>query len=516
VVTHPHLPAYPLLFAHLGQDVPVAMGAADDLESLVTQLARLPVETEWVEFKANNVDPVEIGEYISALANSTVLAARAVGYLVWGVKDHDHALIGTSFDPDRRKVGDEDLVNWLSRMLSPPVHFQFRKGTTSSGQKLVVLEVDASTDRPVAFKNVVYIRIGSYKKKIKDHPEHERRLWRAFETRSFETGLAAHGLGPDDVISLIDYPSYFELLGLPLPEGRGGILERFVADNIVEKSDDGAYGITNLGAVLFAKTLDAFPGLRRKVPRVVQYRGFSRVETIREQQGARGYASGFEGLISFLNGLLPENEIIGQALRTSAPLYPELAIRELMANALIHQDFSMGGTGPLIELFEDRLEIANPGTPLIEPARFIDSPPQSRNEALAAMLRRIGVCEERGSGWDKVCFEIEYHQLPPPLIEVTERHTRVTLFAPRALTRMDKSDRVRALYQHACLRYVNRQPMTNTSVRQRFGIESQNSALASRLIREAVDAGAVFPYDAEAGPRSLRYVPFWATSGASS
>lgn len=483
---------------------------AGSVRGLVAELVQLPREAEWVEFKENNDDPVAIGEYISALANSAVLEDRVRSYLVWGVRNSDHAVVGTRVDPAGQKVGNEDLKNWLSRLLTPRVHFEFRTGTSEAGERLVVLEVNAASGRPVAFQGNEFIRVGSYKKKLKDHPEHERLLWRSFETRSFETGLAAQELVADDVISLIDYPSYFELLKRPLPEGRTGIINALVADRLVSRADDGSLGVTNLGAVLFAKDLDRFPGLSRKAPRVIQYKGASRVETIREQVGQRGYAPGFGGLVSFLNGLLPENEIIGQALRRSEPLFPELAIRELVANALIHQDFVMTGTGPTIELFEDRLEITNPGVPLVEPSRFIDSPPESRNEALAAMLRRIGVCEERGSGWDKVCAEVEFHQLPPPLVEVTDRHTRATLFAPRALTKMDKNDRIRAIYQHACLKYVNRQPMTNTTVRERFGIEDRNAATASRLIKEAVKAGVITPYDADAGPRTMRYLPHWA------
>ena len=99
-------------------------------------------------------------------------------------------------------------------------------------------------------------------------------------------------------------------------------------------------------------------------------------------------------------------------------------------------------------------------------------------------MRRIGICEERGSGWDKVVFQSEIYQLPAPLAEVADDHTRVVLFAPRPLSSMDRVERVLAAYLHACLRYVNREYLTNTSVRQRFGIEARNSAKASRLIAD--------------------------------
>lgn len=181
-----------------------------------------------------------------------------------------------------------------------------------------------------------------------------------------------------------------------------------------------------------------------------------------------------------------------------------------MANALIHQDLTITGAGPMIEIFDDRLEITNPGVPLLDPLRFIDLAPRSRNEFVGAEMRRIGVAEERGSGWDKVAFEVEFHQLPPASVEVKDEQTRVTLFAPQKLTSMDKPQRVLAVYQHACLRYVSNEPTNNASIRERFGIAERNKATASRIIREAVDEELVVPYDPAAGPRVMRYVPFWA------
>ena len=66
-------------------------------------------------------------------------------------------------------------------------------------------------------------------------------------------------------------------------------------------------------------------------------------------------------MVGYINGLLPTNEVIGQALRRTVPMFPELAVRELVANALIHQDFSVTGAGPMVEIFADRIEITNPG-----------------------------------------------------------------------------------------------------------------------------------------------------------
>lgn len=192
-------------------------------------------------------------------------------------------------------------------------------------------------------------------------------------------------------------------------------------------------------------------------------------------------------------------------------MFPELAVRELVANALIHQDFFVTGAGPTVEIFEDRIEITNPGEPLVDTQRFVDTPPRSRNEALASLMRRFRVCEERGSGIDKVVFQVELFQLPAPLFETAENSTRTVLFSHKPLSAMDRADRIRACYLHACLRYVTRQPMTNGSLRQRLGIADQNIAVASRLLGEAVDTGFIVVADPQAGTRNRSYLPFWAT-----
>jgi ATP-dependent DNA helicase RecG len=131
---------------------------------------------------------------------------------------------------------------------------------------------------------------------------------------------------------------------------------------------------------------------------------------------------------------LPANEVMEQALRKSVPVFPEVAVRELTANALIHQDFFVTGTGPMVEVFDDRIEITNPGEPLVDTQRFVDTPPKSRNESLASLMRRVRICEERGSGIDKVASQVEVFKLPAPLFERPEGFTRVVLFAHKPLT----------------------------------------------------------------------------------
>lgn len=485
----------------------------DHLTDLIRDLCALPNETEWVEFKTNNCHPDEIGKYVSALSNSAVLADQQFGYLVWGVENVTHEIVGTSFDPRKERIGVEELENWLLHLLTPEVSLRFDERTIG-GRRVVLLRVGRAFNQPVRFKGQEFIRVGSYRKKLADHSAKERALWQAFERTPFEDVVAADGIAASDALQLLDYPSYFRLLQRPLPEGRQSILDALAGDHLVRNAGAGRWDITNLGAILFATRLEDFPSVRRKPLRIILYDGTSRVSTIREPHNepfiVSGYASGFEEVIDYIVGLMPSNEVIQNALRRDVPMYPVLAVRELIANALIHQDLSLTGAGPTVEIFKDRLEVTNPGTPLIETDRFLDKPPRSRNEKLAALMRRIGICEERGSGVDKIVWQTELYQFPAPMFEATGEATRAVLFAHRPLARMEREDRVRACYLHACLRYVNREYMTNTTIRERFGIEPHNSAAASRFIREAVGTGLIKPYDEDAAKKLMKYVPFWA------
>jgi len=480
------------------------------LDTLLLSLLALPRECEWVEFKQNNDNPEEIGEDTSALSNAAALHGKDTAYLVWGIEDGSHQVVGTTARPRLRKIGNEELENWLAHNLSPRIDFRFSEWE-HSGHPMVLLQIQPATASPVAFKGTEWIRVGGVKKKLKEHPGKEKDLWLVLARRPFEAGVAAPDIKGDDVLAQLDYPKYFELSGLSLPANRSGILDRLAVDRLVVPKGGDRFDLTNLGAILFAKQLSQFASLGRKTFRVVRYRGNSRVQTEHEKVEARGYAAGFEGLAGYVNDQLPRNEVMGQALRREVRLYPERAIRELVANAMIHQDFAISGTGPMVEIFDDRLEVSNPGLPLIDPLRFIDHSPRSRNELLADTMRRLGICEERGSGFDKVIFDIEFFQLPPPDIRLDTTHTRVVLFAQQDLGKMDKRDRVRACYQHCCLLFVSNRAMTNATLRERFRIPEPDYPVASRIIRDTIQAELIKPEDPTSkSKKHARYIPFWA------
>lgn len=478
------------------------------LISLINDLVKQPSESEWLEFKLNYHSAEEIGERISALANGACLHNQTFGYLIFGVEDKTHKILGTTFKAKTHKKGSENLESWLINRLDPKIDFRVYQFEYEDSKLISLYAIPSAANRPVSFLHNPYIRISSYTRKLSEFPEKEAKIWRKAPFKPLESAIAMQRLTSSEVINLLNSQSYFELIKMPYPKTQDVVIERFISEKFIRKSKD-LYDITKLGALLLAKNLEDFEEIGRKAVRVIVYKGKNKVETVREQIGKRGYAVGFDGLIEWINGQLPANEEIGRAFRKETRMYPEIAIRELVANALIHQDFEEKGF-PMIEIFSDRIEISNPGIPLITPQRFIDEY-ISRNEKLADVLRRFGICEEKGSGIDKVIFYNEVYQLPAVDFIVSEKRTRVTMFSYKDLNSLDKKDKVRACYQHACLRYVSNDIMTNQSLRERFQIEEQNSAIASRIIKDTIIEGVIKDDDPSSNSRKYKkYIPFWA------
>jgi len=321
--------------------------------------------------------------------------------------------------------------------------------------------------------------------------------------------ISMQGLDAQKVVELLDTQAFFSLLKLPYPTNQAGVIGRLVHERLV-KEQDGHYAIIRLGALLLAKNLSAFPELSRRAPRVVVYKGNSKLDTILDRSGARGYAVGFQSRVKFIMAQLPQNEVIEDALRKEMKLLPEITIRELFANAIIHQDFSVSGIPIMVEIYSNRVEISNPGEPVMPVERFIDGW-QSRNEDLAELMRRMGICEAKSSGIDNVISAVEHYQLPAPRFRADCNRTTVTIFGHKEFEDMDRDDRIRACYQHCALKWVMSENMTNQSLRERFRLTESKSAIVSQIIAHAIDAGAI-KLDVKVGAsrKYARYLPFWA------
>jgi predicted HTH transcriptional regulator len=453
-------------------------------------------EHQHLEFKEAKVqyDYRKLCQYCVAIAN------EGGGFLILGISDKAPRLV----------VGTKACAN---------VAGQAQKLFETLGFRVDVDEVIHPEGRVVVFeipprpRGTAYHLDGAYLMRSGEAlvPMSEDQLRRVFAEGKpdWAEEHTKSGLPPQDLIDLLDTQAFFELLKLPYPTERAGVIERLERERIVD-AIGGAYSIRRLGALLLAKRLEDFPELQRKAPRVVVYTGTTKLDTRLDQVGVKGYAVGFQGLVRFVMAQLPQNEVIKNALRAEVKLVPEPAIRELVANALIHQDLTITGASVMIEIYSNRIEISNPGEPIVPVERFIDGY-QSRNERLTGLMRRMGVCEEKSSGIDRVVHTAEVCQLPAPDFRVANSRTLVIIYGPRKFEDMDRDDRVRACYQHCALKWVVSERMTNQTLRDRFGLPEGKSALVSQVIAATIESGLVKADEAVGGSRKFaRYLPFWA------
>lgn len=462
----------------------------------------VPTETETLEFKEakQQFDSTKLLKYCVALAN------ERGGYIVLGVTDKR----------PRKVVGSlawstaEDLNKIKAYIVEK---LRFRVDATElqhpDGRVLVFEVPTRPVGQPLAFDGAYLMRAGE--DLVPMTPDVLKSIF-AEDQQDWFSQSAQCNTSPDNVIALLDTQTYFELLEIPYPTSRDAVLERLQSQYLIKQTAQG-WTITNLAAILLAKKLDSFsPALARKAPRIVIYEGINKLQTRVEKTDNRGYAVGFDGLVDFVHSAAPQNRFIEEVVREEVKMFPKQALRELIANALVHQDFLVTGTSVMIEMYSDRIEISNPGIPPIKVERFIDEY-RSRNEQLADLMRRFGICEEKGSGIDKVVSAAEEFQLPAPDFRVGETRTTAVLFAHQDFADMSKSDRIRACYQHCCLLYVSNQRMSNQTLRERFRLsESKAKAvIVSQIIGATKEAGLIKTDESESSStRYARYLPFWA------
>ena len=337
----------------------------DSQIALIKELCRHHIEEPWLEFKKDNYRPDMIGQDISALANSATIYERDYAYMILGVDNATHEIIGTEYDLQTLKKGNEELENWLRRLLSPNTDFQSNI-LEIGGKKVCLLTIHKAVSFPITFENIKYIRIGSYTKKLQDYPQIEAQLWDKLRNIRFEDEAALKNQSAQDIIRLLAVSVYFDNLDIPQPLDASSTLRYLEDDRIILKQDNGQYTITNLGALLFAKHLKDFPNLESKAIRVTQYDGKGKLNMLRDSIAEEGYAISFDKQVNYIEALLPSSQPIIGSLRVEKRAYPTVAIRELLANAILHQDLSERGTHIMVDIFSDRIEITNPGRSLVE------------------------------------------------------------------------------------------------------------------------------------------------------
>ena len=274
------------------------MSLQRDIE-LIEWLRSFPKKQSWLEFKANQGDPQRIGKLIAALANAARWEDKETAFLVWGIEDETHNVIGTTFDPFTKKVGNQEFKLWLRNKLSPAPALRFRSVAHPDG-RIQLLEIPAAIAAPTAFEGVSYIRVGSATVRLTDDDLRYQALIQKLRPYAWEKGFAANHVAGDDVLCLLDFETYFSLMRQPVPTDRHSVLSLLEADNLIQPDIGERWNILNVGALLFAKELGQFSeSLARKGVRFVRYDGINKAHFANRMQAELTVAPGWDDGLAF-------------------------------------------------------------------------------------------------------------------------------------------------------------------------------------------------------------------------
>ncbi|MDR0895084.1 MAG: putative DNA binding domain-containing protein [Prevotellaceae bacterium] len=476
---------------------------AKAIELLKDSLYPVPSELNEIDWKSGLSPKSErLAQHLCAFANLS-----GGGFLVFGVND-DATLFSISKEESDEII--KTIGNIARNNLSNPIIIR-HSIEEFEGHSLLFIHVPEAKEKPVYLRGKMiwdtYHR--SAGQTVKMSREEVKQMIAESGGFQFDEQIAMDGIDADTVLKMLDYQSYFKLVERALPNNQDTILDVLSNEDFVVKQKDGLWSITNLGALLFARDLTRFKNLQYKTLRIIHYTGKGRLEAYPERDYVEGYACGFEHFIQFIMGQTSV-EVIDSALRKIKSAYPERTIRELLANSVIHQNLWQTGMYVMVEIFTNRIEITNPGEPLVDINRFIDTPPKSRNERIAILMRRFNICEQRGSGVDRAIEAVEKAYLPAPKFIKGDGYTKVEIYPKMTFAEMSRDDRIRACYQHCCLRYMNNELMTNQSFRERMEIEEKNYPMASKIIKDTVTAGLIKDAFPESKSRKYAsYIPYW-------
>ena len=473
------------------------------IKLLDKSLRPVPQEFNEIDWKGGLSDDKErLAQHICAFSNLS-----GGGVLVYGV-NNDASYENMTKELIERTVTRLDNIA-QNRMFAP---IQIDHAVMEyDGHPLLFVYIHEFREKPMYLRGTdiynSYIRSAGHT--VRMSRQQVRTLIADSEGISYEERIAKRGLTSEEVLNLLDYKKLFELLNRQLPSTTEGIVG-FMEELGICCPESVGYGITNLGALLFANTLSSFETMKGKGVIVYRYAGNNNRHLLFKQEGGLGYAVGLEGLISFVMNNTGTEHIDG-AVRKLIPTYPRVAIREFIANALVHQDFTIKGMPITIEIFDNRLTITNPGYSLNDVNRLIDLPPHSRNEQMAQLMLQLGLCERRGSGVDRAVEAMEQMLLPAYKAESGNNFTRITLYPKKSVPNLTKEERINACYQHCCLAYADNETMNNQSVRERFGLNKNQGTIASHIISDTVAKGLIKSSNPDSESRKfVSYIPFYA------
>lgn len=472
---------------------------------LVKSLKPLPQELNEIDWKVALTHKKErLKKHLSAFAN-----LPGGGFLIFGVND-EGKVVGIG-DEESRMVADA-IANMARTGLEPQVGIKYVT-FNFDGRSLLGVYIEESFEKPVHIKNKsiehAYIRAGGQSRPMS--MEEVRRA--IIGSRSLRFGEIPAALSLEVVENWQEYFDFSEVLKRTRPQGfidQNSLVDYLASLRLMTKVNN-RFVPTNLGVIACAKDFKGHHSYERYATRLIQYRGTTRLSATRDLTFSEGYSLSLDKIISTIFAWLPHTEELIDASMVSRPVIPEVALREIIVNAVIHRDFTIANSMITIELFDDRIEVTNPGSllPEIPLDRLIDHPSRPRNEVFSELMRGLGFSEERGSGIDKAVIATEQMGLPAIIFRNEADYFRVTIFCSRSFDQMNKAEKIDVIYQHACLNSVIQRKTTGRSIRERFGLTRDESTSIYRLIDDAVAMGKIKLANPEDGRKDHYYYPYW-------
>jgi len=364
--------------------------------ALIDRLRALPTETEWFEFKRNRHEPQQLGEYLSALANAACLAGQPLGYLVFGIDDATHDVVGTDFDPYATKAkGNQDLLPWLAAGLRPNTGFEPHVVAHPDG-RVVLFEIGPANGEPVGFYGTPYVRVGTSKTELGKHPEKARALWTRSSDWSAEVCAAASlaDLDPDAVAKareqfVVKHP------------GQAATVAGWDDMTFLNKARVLKQGAVTNTALLLLGRPESATLLSPAVAKISWIlKDACNRELDYEHFGPPFLLVG-DRLLKRIRNLIVRALPSGTLFPQEIAQYDPWVIREALHNASAHQDYRRQGRIVVVE-FPDRVLVTNVGDFLpgdVETVIRQDAPQALyRNPFLADAMVELNLIDTQGGG----------------------------------------------------------------------------------------------------------------------
>lgn len=389
-----------------------------ELVTLIDRLRREPHETEWLEFKHNHYEPELIGEYLSALANAACLSGKPRGYLVFGIDNQSRDVVGTKFDPYITKAkGNQDLVIWLSMGLRPNVGFETFMFDHPKGP-MVLFEINAAWDRPVNFYGTAYIRVGTSKTELRNHPEKERAIWnrRADWSAQISERATLADLDPEAILKA---RAQFKIKHPP----QAGEVNDWDDATFLNKAKLTIQGAITNTSVLLLGTTEAATLLSPAVAKISWILKDAENKELDYMHFGTPFILQVDRVLQRIRNLILRKLPSGTLFPQEITQYDPWVIREALHNCIAHQDYSMHGRINVVETPATIL-LTNVGSFLpgnVETVIRQDAPLEIyRNPFLADAMVNLNMIDTQGGGIKKMFQSQAKRFFPLPDYELSD------------------------------------------------------------------------------------------------